>query len=100
MTAKTRVLAGGLMRPGTKMRVDHTAWADETVTVISRPVNAVRVLSAGPAFVELENTTTGIAIVAVMAGPASRVSEAHRFGLLDLAAAALGADITIMGDKK
>lgn len=100
MTTKTRVLAGGIVRPETKLRVDHTATPDETVTVVSRPVDAVRVVNAGPSFVEIENVTPRIAMVAVVAGPSHRVADAHRFGLLNLVASALGADISIMGDKK
>jgi hypothetical protein len=100
MTTKTRVLAGGIVRPATRLRVGHTAAPDETVTVVSRPMDAVRVVSAGPTFVEVENVTTKVALVAVVAGPSQRLGDAHRYGLLDLVAGVLGADITIMGDKK
>ena len=99
-----KILAGAMLRPGAKMRLDYQERVDpeaHAVTLVAKPPAVVNLLESAPDHMTVENTSrTRSAIVFITLGHSGRAEAHHRWGLLDVLAGVLDADVTLTGGKK
>jgi hypothetical protein len=99
-----KVLAGALLRPKTKLRLDYSERVDpdvHAVTLVAKPSLVVSMLESAPDHMMVENTSSSqSAIVVITIGHSGRAEAHRRWGLLDLLAGVLDADITLTGGIK
>jgi hypothetical protein len=99
-----KILAGAMLRPGTRLRLDYDQRVDpeaHAVTLVAKPPTIVNLLESAPDHMTVENTSkTQSAIVFITLGHSGRAEIHHRWGLLDVLAGVLGADVTLTGGRK
>lgn len=99
-----KILAGAMMRPGTRLRLEYRERVDpdaHAVTLVSKPPNVVNLIESAPDHMLVENTSKDrSAIVIITLGHSGRAETHHRWGLLDMLAGVLDADVTLTGGKK
>lgn len=94
-----KILAGAMLRPKGRARLEYSKPVDpdeQAVTLISKPPSAVRLVESTPTHMLVENTSEDrSAFVVVTLGNGANAEKHNAWGLLDMLAGVINADVTL-----